>query len=59
MNGEIMLNKYGEPCEHKLKFDLRHGKGKHPNEYCPECKCHWWKGKFYTPEEWDDYVNEE
>lgn len=30
--------------------------GKHL--YCPMCKCHWYKDRFWTREEWNDYVNE-
>lgn len=27
--------------------------------YCPDCKAHWFRGKFYNQKEWDKWVNEE
>ncbi len=29
-----------------------------PHDYCPDCKCHWFDGEFYTPSRWEAYVNE-
>lgn len=26
--------------------------------YCPDCKAHWFKGKFYTHKQWDEWIND-
>jgi hypothetical protein len=26
--------------------------------FCHYCRCHWFKGRKWTPDEWDEYVNE-
>jgi hypothetical protein len=26
--------------------------------YCPICRCHWWKGRFWSAKEWDVYIND-
>ena len=45
-------------CDHKGKKDLTQRQGKERHMYCPKCKAHWWKGKFYTKKEWDKWMNE-
>jgi hypothetical protein len=45
-------------CKHEKKTDLTHGKGELRNFYCPDCKTHWYKGKIWSEEQWDDYVND-
>ena len=32
---------------------------KEPHFYCGDCKSHWWKGKEWSEEEWEKFVNEE
>ena len=53
----IPARKKPENCDHKSKKDLTHGKGRDRNIYCPDCKTHWWKGKEWSPKEWDEYIN--
>lgn len=28
------------------------------HHYCPDCKAHWFRDKFYTAAEWEVYVND-
>lgn len=47
--------------------DLTHGYGKHRNYICLNktydflgpCHGHHWKGKWYTKEEWEEFVNDD
>lgn len=45
-------------CKHPRRKDLTQGLGKERNLYCPDCKSHWYKGRFWTAAEWDAYVND-
>lgn len=45
-------------CNHKSLTDLTNGKGETRNFYCPQCDFHIWKGKEWTKEEWNKYVND-
>jgi hypothetical protein len=45
-------------CTHKNKKDLRQGLTP-PHYYCPDCKGHWYGGRFWTRAEWDEWVNDE
>jgi len=38
--------------------DLTKGLGKNPNYYCHNCNAHYWKGKWYTTKEWEEWINE-
>lgn len=48
-------------CDHKNKSDLAPfttAKEKGESHYmCHKCGAHWYKGKFYTKKEWEDWVN--
>jgi len=51
-------------CEHKNRADFSHYKSfdsyeKEPHFYCANCESRWYKGRHWTPDEWDVYVNEE
>jgi hypothetical protein len=43
-------------CMHTSVKDLTEGKGEHRNWWCPVCETHWFKGKEYTPDEWDAWL---
>jgi len=46
-------------CGSRHTTDLTHGRCEHgPNIACSECGGHTWRGKNYTKEEWDAYVND-
>lgn len=44
-------------CNHDWK-DLSQGLGE-PHHYCSRCKAHKYKGKYWTRQEWDAWVNGE
>lgn len=50
-------------CKHEFKSDFSHftsweSNEKEPHFYCPDCHTHWYKGKEWNPNEWDEYVND-
>jgi hypothetical protein len=45
-------------CTHSNKKDLTQGLGTVRNIYCPNCKMHWYKGRSWLLEEWNEYVND-
>lgn len=45
-------------CQHQPLKDLTQGKGTTRHLYCPLCGFHIWKGKEWTKEEWNNYVND-
>ena len=45
-------------CKHENKKDLTQGLGEIRNHYCPDCKMHWYRGRSWTKEEWDEYVED-
>ncbi len=52
------------PCKHEHKSDFSYYESfgdaeKEPHFYCGDCKSHWWKGKEWSEEEWEKFVNEE
>ena len=61
----ISLDRYDrakrESCKHEHKKDFTcwsFGEEKDiPHFYCPDCKGHWFRGKFYNVREWDNYIN--
>ena len=46
-------------CNHASRKDLTQSLGVVRHFYCPICKSHWYKGKYWTAEEWFLYVNGE
>lgn len=47
------------PCKHEGIVDLTNGSKYHlPHFYCHRCDGHIYKGKEWTKEEWDAYVND-
>lgn len=45
-------------CEHQNKKDLTQGLGETRNHYCPDCKMHWYRGRSWTEDEWNEYVED-
>ena len=45
-------------CNNPNIGDLTHGYDEHRNYYCHKCGAHLWKGKTYTKEEWERWINE-
>ena len=45
-------------CEHPRKTDLTHGLGDVRNIYCLHCGMHEYRGRTWTREEWNKYVND-
>lgn len=45
-------------CTHPYRTDLTRGKGEVRNIYCPTCDWHLYKGKEYTKEEWNKWIND-
>jgi hypothetical protein len=45
-------------CNH-TRTDLTQGLGKERHYYCRKCKSHWYKGRFWTKQQWDDWINED
>lgn len=29
------------------------------HDYCPDCKGHWFGGRFWTKQEWERWINED
>jgi len=56
----VRYKKYGEDvvCNHKELKDLTQGLGDVRNYYCPDCEAHWYKGRVWTKEEWEIFVND-
>lgn len=52
------LSESKKDCSHSAKKDLTQGLGDERNIYCPTCKSHWYKGRFWTAEEWNFYIND-
>lgn len=52
------LSETRKDCKHSRKKDLTQGLGEERNFYCPTCGAHWYRGKFWTPKEWELYVND-
>ena len=48
--GYHRVSVWPEPNDQELKNNRHY--------YCPNCKCHWYAGRFWTRAEWDAYVNE-
>jgi len=46
-------------CKHEQKNDLSQGLGPERHYFCLSCKSHWYKGKEWTRDEWDSWVNDE
>jgi predicted RNA-binding Zn-ribbon protein involved in translation (DUF1610 family) len=48
-------------CKHERKLDFTcwsFGDEKHIEHfYCPECRRHWFKGEYYNPKQWEEYIN--
>jgi len=55
------MDKKPEACKHKRKIDFTtwsFGDEKHIEHFfCPNCKAHWFKGKYYNKEQWEEYIN--
>jgi hypothetical protein len=70
LNMTIQRNKYGTTtrkeaeipycllCKSDTINDLTKGKGEIRNYYCPNCRAHFYKGKWWTWQDWDRYVEE-
>lgn len=50
-------------CKHEHKKDFScysFGDRKRiEHEYCPDCKGHWFKGVFWTKDEWEKWINDD
>jgi len=40
---------------HKIK-DLTNGLGEGRNYYCPDCKAHYYNGRWWTRAQWEQYI---
>ena len=62
-----LLDKYNrakrETCKHEHKKDFScwsfGDERRIEHFYCPDCKGHWYDGKFYNQREWDRWINAE
>ncbi len=45
-------------CGHSMQ-SLSHGQSEGENMYCPKCKAHEYRGKWYSGKEWSDWINSE
>lgn len=43
-------------CKTGQMEDLTRGQGEERNFYCPKCKGHFWKGRWYTRKVWDAWL---
>lgn len=50
-----------ESCKHEHKKDFScwswGDNERVPHFYCPDCKGHWFRGKFYNEREWYAWIN--
>lgn len=51
------LQEKKKECEHSNKTNLAPFSAAPQHLYCPTCGGHWYKGKFYTKKEWEEWVN--
>lgn len=45
-------------CGKSAFSDLTHGQGEVRNFYCGNCGSHFYKGKFYSREEWEKWIEQ-
>lgn len=45
-------------CDHYFARYLGSSRGEYANKYCPVCRTHWYRGKEWNADEWDEYVND-
>ena len=61
MGEPMIIKKDKKICKHENKKDFTcwsFGDEKHIEHfYCPNCKAHWFKGKYYNQKQWQEYVN--
>lgn len=60
-NEMLRYQKNRETCDHRLKSDFSFFESgateRTPFFYCIQCATHWFKGKEWNPDEWEEYVN--
>jgi len=45
-------------CTCRYKTDLTQGLGEERHYFCPYCRKHYYKGREWTKEEWETYVED-